>query len=65
MAPIESEDRRTERRARIQEIEDQAAAAIKEAEYLIDDPHDVVCTGFVRALVERFGAKQVKGALAS
>jgi hypothetical protein len=49
----------------IEEVQSNATAAIRESEYLVDDPSSTVCAAYVRALVERYGRAAVREALAS
>ena len=51
------------REERISEIEAIARSALAEAEYLIDDPLEIVCPGFVRALANRFGRSAIMSIL--
>ena len=48
---------------RISEVEASARIALAEAEYLIDDPTEIVCPGFVRALANRFGRSAIMAVL--
>lgn len=43
----------------IDEMESIAHSTIVDSEYLVDDPSVTVCSGFVRALVERYGRQSV------
>jgi hypothetical protein len=56
-------DRMHEEEHLISEVQSNAQSTIVEAEYLIDDPSTIVCSGYVRALVERYGRESVVTAL--
>ncbi len=66
MEPLPASDdieRRDAEESLISEVQSTAKASIVESEYLVDDPSTTVCTGYVRALTERYGRRAVLAAL--